>query len=80
MCVGKKMMRYYLAEKIKEIHIVTQGPCPKGCLQKAIHLIFVMQRWQQLATLLLNLPGHHFLFLGQTWDSFFQSFHQAGGA
>lgn len=68
-CVARKMMRYYLAVKIKETHIVTHGPCPKGWLQKATHLICIMQRWQQLATLLLNLPSHHFLFLGQTWDS-----------
>lgn len=72
-------------KKLSEMYRVTQDPQPKGCPQKGTHLISITQRWQpwqQLATLLLHLPSHYFVFLGQTRDSFFQSFHQvtqAGG-
>lgn len=65
-CVWRKMMRNgELAEKNE--HRVTQVPWPKGCPQKETHLISITQRWQQLATLPLHLPRHHFVILGQTW-------------
>lgn len=63
----------------KNEHRVTQGPWSKECPQKETHLISITQRQQlqqQIATLPLHLLRHHFVFLGQTWYSFFQKWHR----
>lgn len=67
----------------KNEHRVTRGPWPEERPQKETHLISITQRWQasqQLATLPLHLPRHHFVFSGADFGLFLPKVTQAGGA